>query len=165
MRSTKELRGVAIVDTTGGRRLGRIDEVIISPDDLRLLGFVMKEGGPISQRERVVGAEHVRSIGRDAVMVEGDVALAADQASEEISRARSGERPLIGAKAVTEDGALLGEIEDVSLDEAAMRVAAVTLRGGLTSSGDAIQAERIRSVGPDVVVVATDSRTERDIRP
>jgi uncharacterized protein YrrD len=173
MRSAKELKGLAVVDVSGGKRLGRIDEVVVSPDDLRVLGFVMKEGGLMSHHELVVTADRVRSMGPDAVTVEGDVALEAEQASEELLAARSGERPLVGAKAVTEDGALLGEIVDLSLDPDSMRIAAVTLRGGLTSSGDAIPAERIASVGPDAVIVrgqakagaTSDSRSERDIRP
>jgi uncharacterized protein YrrD len=176
MRSAKELRGVAIVDVTGGRRLGRIEEVVVSPDDLRLLGFVIKEGNLLKQRELIIRAGHVRSIGADAVTVEGDVAQDASQQDEAFAEARSGSRPVLGAKAVTEDGTALGEIDDLSLDESEMRVAAVTLRGGLMGSGDAISADRIASVGPDMVVVRdeaqpapaspdTESRSERDIRP
>jgi uncharacterized protein YrrD len=176
MRSAKELRGIAIVDVTGGRRLGRIDEVVVSPEDLRLIGFVLKEGGLLNQRELVIRAEHVRAMGPDAVTVEGDVAQEIGQQEEAFAEARGGSRPLLGAKAVTEDGALLGEIDDLSLDESTLRVAAVTLRGGLMGSGDAIAADRIASVGPDMVVIrdeaepapdspTTESRADRDIRP
>ncbi len=154
MRSARELHGLAVVDIQGGKRLGHIDEVVISPDDLRLLGFVLKQGNLLSHRERIVEVESVHSIGADAVTIASeDVVREADAAGDPFREARSGERRLAGAKVVTEEGKLLGIIDDFSIDESQQRVAALTLRGGLFSGGDALPAERIVSVGPDVVVV------------
>lgn len=161
MRSARELHGLAVVDVQGGRRLGHIDEVVVSPDDLRLLGFVMKEGNLFNQRERVVEASGIRSIGADAVTVDGEeLAGDADAASEAFREARTGDRRLIGSKVVTQEGTLLGTVDDFAIDESQQRVGALTLRGGLLSGGDALPAERIVSVGPDVVVVRGETTTK-----
>jgi len=72
MRTGKELIGLAIVDVRDGKKLGHADEIVISPDDGRLLGFVMKGGGLFSSKESIVEIGDVRSIGRDAITVEGD---------------------------------------------------------------------------------------------
>lgn len=155
MRSVKELQGIAIVDVTGGKKLGTVDEVVISPDDGRLLGFVMRGGGVLARTEHIIEADDIRSIGQDAITVDGDdLAHVPEAASEAIQQARTGGRSLMGRTAVTQQGTALGQIGDLMLDPDARRLAAVMIGGGMLGSSDAVPADRIVSVGPDVVVVS-----------
>ncbi len=154
MRSGSELKGMAVVDVGGGKKLGQVAEVVVSPDDLRLLGLVVKSGGLLSQEERVVEADDIRSIGRDAITVDGeDAAHARDTAGDELKRTRSGDRRLVGAKVVTKSGSLVGTVSDFLIDEGTRRVTGLTLGAGPFSTSEAVRAERIASVGPDVIVV------------
>ncbi len=154
MRSAKELKGLAIVDVKNGAKLGTADEVVVSPDDGRLLGFVMK-GGLFGGSERIVETSDIRAIGADAITVEGEeLAHTAEAAAEAFSQARASDRALIGRKVVTQDGSLLGVVSDYHLDDAVRRVAALTIGGGMMGNGDAIPADRVVSVGPDVIVVS-----------
>jgi uncharacterized protein YrrD len=181
MRTSRELAGMAIVDVRDGKRLGKVDEVVVSPDDGRLLGFVIKAGGLFGGAETIVEIEDVRSIGHDAITVEGEEVAHTSEASTDAFRAaRDGDRMLVGRKIVTQDGTLVGQVADVVINEDQRRVTALLVGGGLLERGDAFPAERIVSVGPDVVVVRGDdttegapgpfgpsgeSRTDRDIRP
>ena len=154
MRSGNELRGMSVVDVAGGNKLGQVGEVVISPDDLRVLGLVVKSGGLLSQQERIIEADDIRSIGKDAITVDGaDAAHDRDTGGDELRQARSGQRRIIGAKAVTKSGTLVGTVSDFMVDENTRRVTALTLGTGPFSTSEAIPAERIASVGPDVIVV------------
>lgn len=155
MRTTKELTGLAVIDVRDGKKLGRVDEVVISPDNGRLLGFVMKPGGLLGgSAETIVEADDIRSIGVDAVTVEGEeVAHVSEAANEAFRAAREGDRVLVGRKVMTQDGTFVGQIRDVAVNEDARRVTALMVGGGLLERDDALSADRIVSVGPDVVVV------------
>lgn len=155
MRNAKELQGLAIVDVRGGKKLGTADEIVVSPDDGRLVGFVMKSLGVLSPNEHFVEMSDVRSIGADAITVEGEeVAHTSEEATEAFREARGGGRTLSGKKVVTQDGSVVGTISDYTIDEGRGRVTGLILGGGLFEKGDVIPADRIVSVGPDVVVVA-----------
>jgi uncharacterized protein YrrD len=155
MRNAKDLHGLAIVDVANGKKLGSADEIVVSPDTGRVLGFVMKSMGVISPNERIVEMSDIRAIGADAITVEGDeVARTSQAAAEEFRQARASKRGLAGKKVVTQDGNLVGTVTDYTIDEKGARVKALILGGGLFERGDAIPADRIVSVGTDVVVVS-----------
>jgi uncharacterized protein YrrD len=161
----KDLHGMSIVDVRDGKKLGQADEVVISPDDGRVLGFVMKTGGLLRNGESIVEIDDVRAIGRDAITVEGDeVAHTSEAATEAFSQARSGGRALPGRKVVTQGGTLVGQVDDIAIDEDGRRVTALLLGGGLLEQSDALAADRIVSVGPDVIVVR-DENGDADRRP
>ena len=165
MRTSKDLAGLAIIDVRDGKKLGQVSETIVSPDDGRLLGFVIKSGGLLSRDESVVEIDDVRSIGADAVTVEGDELVhQADAATDAFREARGGDRTLIGRKVVSQGGSVVGQIADVVISEDERRVTGLVLGGGVFEKGDALSADRIVSVGPDVVVV-TDEHAAAEAGP
>lgn len=158
MRTTKELSGLAIIDIRDGKKLGTVGDTVISPDDGRLLGFVIKSPGLLHQDESAVEIEDVRSIGADAVTVEGEeVVHRIDAMPEPFQRARSGDRTLIGRKVVTQGGSLVGKIADLVISEDARRATGMILESGMFERGDALPTDRIASVGPDVVIVTDEN--------
>lgn len=159
MRTTKDLSGLAVIDIRDGKKLGTVGDTVVSPDDGRLLGFVIKSGGLLNNDESVVEIDDVRSIGADAITVEGDEIQGAEATNEAFQEARSGDRALAGRKVVTQGGKLLGQIADVVISEEERRVTGLLLGGGIFEKDDALPADRIASVGPDVVVV-TDEQAE-----
>lgn len=160
MRTSKDLAGLAIIDVRDGKKLGTVAETVVSPDDGRLLGFVMKSGGLLSREETVVEIDDVRSIGADAITTEGDEIVHKAEAAEEAFReARAGDRTLVGRKVVTQGGSVVGQIADIVISEEERRVTGLILGGGVFEKGDALAADRIVSVGPDVVVVTDENAT------
>ena len=164
MRTTKELSGLAIIDVRDGKKLGTVGESVISPDDGRLLGFVIKRSALLNQEESAVDIEDVRSIGSDAVTVEGEeVVHRVDAMPESFRQARSGDRTLIGRKVITQGGSLVGKIADLVISENDRRATGMILGSGMFERGDALSADRIASVGPDVVIV-TEEHAEPEAR-
>lgn len=157
MRKRKELQGLAVVDVGGGTKLGSVEDLIVSPDDGRILGFTLA-GGMLGGRPRTfVDVADVHAIGTDAITVDGDnVARGKDELSDTMREARESNRSLVGNKVITENGTLVGTVSDYFVDEAGRRVTGLAIGGGLLSSADALSADRIRSVGPDAIVVSEE---------
>ena len=154
MRNAKDLAGMAIVAIADGKKLGSVDELVLSSDGLRVAGFVMKSGGFLSQHELVVEARDVRSVGSDAITVDAqEVARITDEAAAEFQEGRNSARRLAGNKVVTESGTFVGTVSDFVIDEATFRVTALVVTGSLLSSGDIVPADRVISVGPDAIML------------
>ena len=160
MRKRKELQGLAVMDVSGGKKLGSVGDLVVSPENGRVVALTMT-GGMLSGSESWIAVEDVRAIGPDAVTVAGEsVARPGREMPDGIRAARDASRHLAGKKVVTERGTLVGTISDYLVDEGAMRVTGLTVGGGLLSNVDSVAADRIVSVGPDAVIV-TDAGEER----
>lgn len=166
MRRSKELAGLAVIDVKDGKKLGVVAETVVSPADGRLLGFVVKSGGVLNREESAVEIDDVRSVGSDAVTVEGDETVRRMEATRpEFQEARAGDRTLIGRKIVTQGGSVVGQIADFVINDETRRVGSLLIGGGVFESGDAVPAARIVSVGPDVVVVTDEGAPDETVGP
>jgi uncharacterized protein YrrD len=153
MRKISELVGIAIINVKDGTKLGEVEEVVVSPDDLRVLGYVVGSGRFLGHEERIVESADVRSIGNDAITVDGQEASHTSEAStEEFRTARSGNRRLEGKKVITENGTVLGTVSDAVMDASGRKLSALLIGGGILQSAESVGIDRIASVGPDVIV-------------
>ena len=153
MRKISELVGIAIIDVKDGTKLGEVEEVVVSPDDLRVLGYVVGSGRFLGHEERIVESADVRSIGNDAITVDGqDASHTSEASTEEFRTARSGNRRLEGKKVITENNTVLSSVSDAIIDESGRQLAAILIGGGILQSAESLGVDRIASVGPDVIV-------------
>lgn len=181
MRNASQIRDLPVVDLQGGTRVGRVGQLVISPDDGGLLGIVVRSGGLFDARDRIVANDAIRAIGPDAVTISSaDAALAEEEAAESIRTALRGDRQLLGTRVMTQGGRDVGKVDDLAIDEERRRVAALIVGKGALAGGDAIPAERLISLGPDVAIIrdqgdaaeaaapegdAAASQPNRDIHP
>lgn len=113
MRSS-ELTGRPVV-TMDGEDIAQIKDVVYDGSGGRVGGFTLAGrglfAGPIKQ---ALGWEHVRALGRDAVMVDDDDAFA--EASDVVQRSDARERDVLGSHVITDSGTDLGTVVDVVLE-------------------------------------------------
>jgi sporulation protein YlmC with PRC-barrel domain len=116
-----ELAGRAVIDIDAAERLGTIEKLILDPEGRRVAGFIVSRGSgfPGSKEQSIVPAAAVRAIGPDAVTVHQTAVVGSD-----ISRLDSLPRgsDLVGRKVVSEDGRLLGKVNDVLIDRESGRI-------------------------------------------
>jgi uncharacterized protein YrrD len=161
MRKAKELHGLAVVDIGAGAKIGSVDGPIINPTDGRILGLMLKGSGK-GHEDGFVAARDIHAIGADAVTVSSANVVRPHEALDDSVRAAWESRDhLVGNKVVTESGSLIGTVSDYYVDEDAVRVAGLTIGGGLLSSEDAVAADRVISIGPDAIVVR-DEQADRE---
>ncbi len=144
-----KLKGMAVVSVGEGARLGRVEESLFDPQDLRLAAFRIKgDGGTF-----IVPLEKVQTIGADAVMVESSAATQVAAADSTLV----GWDALQKRKVVDESGTLLGTVNNMDLDTTTGEVLNLTVRkGGMLGLGGAtteVEATRIKSVGPELITL------------
>ncbi len=124
----KDFKGMSVLASDTGAKLGEACDAIIHPTEGRLLGVVVRatEGG-----ERQLSASSF-IIGQDAVMVTTAAFRRADERSDELASGVRAIADLIGSKVVTENGALLGRVSEahIGVDQSRVvyRVAESTLQ-------------------------------------
>lgn len=137
----KELGGRAVVDVDAAEKLGRIDRIVIDPESRRVAGFVISRGSSIFNNDKdiVLSASTVHAVGPDAVTVrrggDADTVVALDG----LPRVSD----ITGRKVVSDQGRLLGTVDDVLIDENDGRIV------GYSLSGDGIDARLQQLVAGD----------------
>ena len=116
----KELGGRAVVDVDAAEKLGRIDRVVLDPDGRRVAGFVVGRGSSIfnNDKDMVLLASCVHAVGPDAVTVHRGAAFEADSSLDDLPRVSD----ITGRKVVSDQGRLMGTVDDVLIDETDGRI-------------------------------------------
>jgi sporulation protein YlmC with PRC-barrel domain len=106
-----DLRGMTILDSSSGARVGEVTDAIIHPTGGRLLGIALKTA---DGERRVLATQEIR-IGEDAVMTApGAHARPADDV-DAVREGVSASEGIIGANVVTDAGKLIGRISEVHI--------------------------------------------------
>jgi uncharacterized protein YrrD len=110
-----ELIGLPVVALDTASAVGEVRDVLVDPERSRVIGFTVRGQGLLSPALLgILTGEHVRAIGRDALMVGSD---------DDVLRQRQGmgsalrDKPeLVGREVVTRSGASLGTVSDVVVE-------------------------------------------------
>jgi uncharacterized protein YrrD len=125
-----DLNGLPVVSIASGDALAEIKDVVYSPDRAQLLGFTLNKRGFFgSPLREVLTYTNVAAVGRDAVMVEQDDVVGADdhELGEIVDEAAG--RNVLGDEVLTDDGRRLGVVTDVVVDVAGGDVVGYELKG------------------------------------
>ena len=172
-----EIIGRQVVTLDTATAVAEVRDVLFDPDRARVIGFTLRGRGLLSPPLLgILPIEWVRSIGRDAVMIESETAIVRDR--DGMARAVGDQQEVIGKEAVTETGASLGTISDVVVEvegssasvigyeiehDGGQRVI-VTVEGGVPISADALivptQAEHHTTTGLAALRESLDSERE-----
>lgn len=124
-----DLGGRAVVDMDAAEKLGNVHRVILDPDGRRVAGFVVARGGSLfnAGSETTLPASAVHAIGPDAITVRS---TGADNAEADRLERLPRVSDLVGRKVVSQDGQLLGTVDDVLIEPADGRIIGYALEGG-----------------------------------
>jgi uncharacterized protein YrrD len=146
-RSLRDLLGAPVIASDTAQRLGDLQEVLLAERPDRVVGIRISDA---TRHHAVVDWQHVE-LGPDAVMVDHDSHVRTAEAGVE-EEAASGHRSLLGATILDTDGASLGVVDDVTIDERSGDIESV--RAGAT----AISRGSLRSLGRYALVVQSGQR-------
>lgn len=112
----REITGRPVVSLAGAEALAEVKDVVFSFGSGSVVGFTLNRrgflGSPLSE---VLPWSRVSALGPDALMVDGGEALVASDAAID-EAAAAGDRDVIGATVMTEDGTALGVVVDVIVE-------------------------------------------------
>ncbi len=145
---------LAVVSIDSGAKLGYVDELAIDPANRTLAGLWIKA----DHQRQLIPISAVRRIGQDAVTVPNDAAVQSVPAAGELA-SMPGLDELHKLKVVDEAGSYLGKVHAIDIDPESFRMVSATAHeGGVLGIGGTttlVPAEEIRSIGPELMVVAS----------
>ncbi|HOK54345.1 MAG TPA: PRC-barrel domain-containing protein, partial [Armatimonadota bacterium] len=115
-----------------GKRIGSVKDVVYDGEHSRLLALTLEEPGLISPDRRILPYERIKSIGRDAIMIENEGILITEKEAGEDIRRLPQKGSLPGKKVITQSGNYLGTITDVLIDRSTGKSISYEVSGGIT---------------------------------
>jgi uncharacterized protein YrrD len=128
----KDLVGRKVVDFAEGKELGKVEDIIFSGVDGRVLGLLLDEGGLLAS-SKVVAIAEVSTIGPDAIVIESPELVKTASDVEVINNRLAADNVVVGTKLLTEDGRDLGKISDVYFSEMNGHIEGYEVSGGIFS--------------------------------
>lgn len=153
----KKIQGLPIYAKDTAEKLENIDDAIFDDTSKKLVGFLVKEAGLVSE-PKAIAFSAIQSIGLDAVWVDNKQAMQpAKQLLKSLKKEAKNDNYLSKAEIITESGIVLGRIIDVYFDPL---TGAVTHFEFVNLSEDlsllekkVIMLDQVVHIGKDAVVV------------
>lgn len=171
----RALRGLAVVDVGAAQKIGQIEEVFLTSDYHRVAGFLVSQGQSLLNKGTAVflPAACVHAVGPDAMTISHS-GISSEPSESAESTTSSAPLPrlsqLVGQKVVSENGRLLGSVEDALIDASNGCVLRYELAASTSGSKletllgvnhvhqrDYVRADTDLRVGPDLIVVPDDA--------
>ena len=157
-----ELKNKAVVSMADGVQIGRVEDVLFDTAALRMAALALTTTGGRS----VLPFASVRSLGADAVTVESATATQAATDPAGVGNLMRSLADLIGLKVVNGEGAYLGDVRDVTIEQTSGALTELEAHGGgmlgLGGTGVTIPASAIRGIGPELVTVDIPAPTAEE---
>jgi sporulation protein YlmC with PRC-barrel domain len=148
-----ELKGKAVASMADGVQIGRVEEVLFDTTALRVAALVLTTTGGRS----TLPFAAVRSLGADAITVESATATQPAAAQADAGNLLRALGDLTGLKVVNGEGAYLGDVRDVAIEQASGALTQIDAHsGGILGMGGTtatIPASAIRGIGPELITV------------
>lgn len=156
MISGRELIGMPIYSLDRGDQIGEVENILFDPDQRKVVGFVLEEGGLFRSPE-VIPFESIENIGPDALVLKQGAPLELPDEWADPKQVKAGFN-LTGRKVLSERGHEVGTVYDLDVDERSGAVTGIEIRRGLfhdTAEGKKrIDFEYIQQIGKDAIIVS-----------
>ncbi|MGI9952554.1 PRC-barrel domain-containing protein [Moorellaceae bacterium AZ2] len=148
---SKKLAGMPVISLADGQALGRIRRLLIDHQNLAIAGLILDRKGWFKE-QAVIPYSHVNHVGSHAVTVDQASAVVKLSSVPELENLAKNPIPLLGAKVITEDGAVLGVVEDFFFQPQDGKIRYLELKGHLLQGKSQLPAEVIRTCGRDALI-------------
>ena len=156
LRKWSELRGIAVVTLSDGKRIGSCDDFYFEPQTHSIYALYVKMG---LLSHKVVLVASITAVGQDAITIPNEEALRRESDDSRVAMLLSGES-LREYRVMSAGGTLVGTLGNVLLDTStpnALRVGAFELSGGLLNQlrgkYPTFAASQVLTYGQDVLII------------
>jgi uncharacterized protein YrrD len=163
MRTGKSLLGLNVVGQADGTALGKVRDLIFSPETDQVIALVLGEKDLFGLLDaQIVPWAEIQSVGQDTVLVRSaasNIKLKEYPLASESAKER--ETILSGTQLLTADGQRLGTLADTCIDEVTGQIVGYEVSGGFIA--DTLHGKKFLpsppalSVGQDAAIVPPDA--------
>lgn len=151
-RSRSAVLGMRVISINEGQEMGRIRQVVVTQEP-RVAGFTVR--GKRSRNDRWLAFAAVSSFGVDRITVESQKLLSRSNGFAMSDPRRRGPLTLVGSRAFTAGGRVLGRVEEYSFSTEDGRVLALEISNGPLR-------ERLRLPGRFIIAVSLQTIMLKD---
>ena len=156
-RSRSAVLGMKVISISEGLELGQIRQAVLTPEP-RVAGFTVRSKR--SRNERWLALAAVSSFGEDRVTVESHKLLSRSNGFAMPDRRRRGPLTLVGSRAFTAGGRVLGRVEEYSFSTADGRVLALEISNGPLRERLRLPGRFIIAISPQTVMLKDEALDE-----
>jgi sporulation protein YlmC with PRC-barrel domain len=156
-----QIKGLSVITLQEGKKIGSVDDLILDPDR-RQVRWLRLQGAALFGEKSYVPAEAVRGIGKDAITVRSEADVKKGKDMPEMRDQGDRKRLVSGNRVLSEDGKLLGTVSDYEFAPDSFALTGLVLNQGspLSPHEITIAADRVKTIGPDVIIVADEAAGE-----
>lgn len=164
-RDANDLISMAVMNTTDGREVGRVKDVVFDPERHMLLGLMVTRTGDPNGTETFLEMQRIRGLGKDAVTVDDDAALQPLSEQAQAKKIVDSGIHLKGTKVLTETGDALGAVQRIRLNDDGS-VAGYDVASGILGLGGhtEILPGEVEKIGEDAIIVSAAVVTKKDAK-
>lgn len=160
MRKSKRFASMPVFSLEEGLHIGSVKEIVVSPNDKRVAALIIEQKGWFRE-QRFIPYHKVYSVGDDAVTIEKTSGVQRATGLPDIVKLLKDKIKVIGAKIVTENGNLLGFIDEYYVEIETGNITGLEFSGNLINNvikGRAfLDISFVRTIGREIVIVNNDA--------
>ena len=158
--TSHQIKGLPVMNIAEGEKVGAISRVYVDPARKMVVGFGVDPSRSWNELDRtyLLDADKVHSIGPDAVTIDDETVIGGAKIEAEMADLID-LHDLVGRKAVTDAGEVIGQIAAAGFNLQGYDLAFFEISPGLLKSNSTIPIERVMTVGADFIVVGAESET------
>ena len=160
MRKSKRFASMPVFSLEEGLHIGSVKEIVVSPNDKRVAALIIEQKGWFRE-QRFIPYHKVYSVGDDAVTIEKTSGVQRATGLPDIVKLLKDKIKVIGAKIVTENGNLLGFIDEYYVEIETGNITGLEFSGNLINNvikGRAfLDISFVRTIGREIVIVNNEA--------
>lgn len=154
MRKSRDLLGLPVMDVSAGKVVGRVRQIIFSPDEQRIAGFII--GGGVIRDKTAISFDRVLSLGDDAITIAESSSVRKLAQLPELQKLLRSPVEIYSLDILTVSGKHIGNVDELLIADDGRITHLVVSEGmwrDLVRGIRTVSTRYVRAIGEDAVIV------------
>lgn len=160
MKKSKQLIAMPVISLEEGQQVGTVKKLLINPSQKEVIALIIEQKGWFKE-QKFVPFNRISSVGEDIITIDQSTGLEKGSSLPEIMRFFKDQVEIIGAKLITENGAILGYVDEYYLDLSTGSITGLEFTGNIWDNlfkGRAfLDIAFIRRIGKKVIIATSEA--------
>jgi|GEM_PF-571325 len=162
---SKYITGLPVIALETGKLMGKVQSVAVDPEKKQVSALITGEKIFLKTRSQAVSFDQLRSFGPDAVTISSETDMLDLSGQSELLELIN--RQFLQHQVISEDGTLIGAVEDFSFDPTSGKLHALVIKGSSSSPIPGEKAylglENVRKFGKDFVICQVNAMDQLEV--
>lgn len=159
MQKSRRFEAMPVISLEEGQQIGIVKGLVVDPAERKVAALIIEQKGWFKE-QRFIPYNRISSVGSDAITIEKSGGIERAAGLPEIARLLREKAVTIGAKILTDNGTVLGYVDEYYVDLQTGTIVGLEFSGNRIDSlikGRAfIDINYVRTLGGEVIIVASE---------